>query len=442
MLAVGQLCRHGPSIALGSLLCLLAGFIALSPEVPIYDETLYLESAWFLHRHFDFSALMATRLDVAAGPFYAYLHHFAGPLTGLRPPAIRYVNLSALIIAILATAATIRRIGYDQPLARAAMLLAVPMIWPTSGLALTELPALALVSIAVLAVVIAIGDSTARQWPLLLLAGLSAGLAITARQTYLPALAGLLLIGVCRRQLLGPALAAIFVAVAVASPMIMAWHGLAPPWQQSTTGFSAVHGIMAFIYLATVTLLIAPGFFVSAMEDHRVRVAAGMAIAAASVAILGTGIRLDIAGRVFMRLPLPLQLPAQMAVSAAMGCVAAAMVVATAIHLWRRRADRPFLLLGLLTVVMTGTAAGILWQFSSRYVLAAFPFALLLLQPWLTINRWAVARMIGGAILGMLSLTTYYRNAEPFTADLVKMAPTEVKQDMASAYADRSGSRS
>jgi len=41
MLAVGQLCRHGPSIALGSLLCLLAGFIALSPEVPIYDETLY-----------------------------------------------------------------------------------------------------------------------------------------------------------------------------------------------------------------------------------------------------------------------------------------------------------------------------------------------------------------------------------------------------------------
>ena len=422
------------------LILLLVAVVAVSPRVPIYDEGFYLESAWFLRRHFDFFVLMNARLDLGAGPFYAYLHHFAGPLTGLRPPAIHYVNVGALIIAILAIGSTIRRLGYDQPMARAAMLLAVPMIWPTSGLALTEIPALTLASLAVLPVVAASRASAARQWPLFLLAGLCAGLAITARQTYLPAIAGLILVGICHRPLLLPALTAAIVAGAVISPMIVAWHGLAPPWVQNTTGLSLEHGIMAFIYLATATLLIAPRYFVSAMADHRARIAAAVAVAAAAVAIVGAGIRLDIANRVWPHLPLLLQAPAQMAASAAMACIAAAMVVATAIHLWRRRADRLFLLLGFLTMMMTGTAAGILWQFSSRYVLAAFPFALLLLQPWVTINRWAVARMIGGAAIGLLSLTTYYRGAEPFNVGLFKGAPLEIKHEMVRAYGDGPGS--
>lgn len=425
--------RVRPLLAAGSVVLLtLAVLIAVSPRILLYDERYYMESSYFLAEYFDFGRLMRTPLDLAAGPLYPYLHVALSPLTDLRPPAIRYVNFGCLAVAIGACAGIIRRLGWDSPLARATMLLAVPMILPTSGLALTELPPLALVTLATLAVAEAVvAPAPARRWLLWTLAGLAAGLAVVGRQTYLPGLAGFLLVGLARRRHLVPALVATAVAAAVVAPMVAAWGGLTPPWQVLiATRIAPEHGILAFIYLATAGVLIAPGFFLDAVNSPGRRIAAGLAVLACVAAALLAGLRFSVAGRVLALVPPVVQEPVSLAVNAAMIGAASALLVAALIHLWARRGDVRFVLFAFLTFVLTGTAAGISHQFSSRYVLVAFPFALLMLQPWVRPGPWAAVRLVLGASLGFASLAAYYWNAPPTDPDFTLSAPREIVAKM------------
>lgn len=428
----GQRNRQGRwALVIGlGLLALLGVLIAGSPRMLIYDERYYMEASWFLVTRFDFLALMTTPLDVAPGPVYAYLHYFLSPLTGLLPPAIRFVNWACLAGVMAANAATIRRMGYGDSLARAAMVLAVPMIWTTSGLALTELPALLFASLAVLATAHAVGAAPARAWWLFVVAGIAAGLALMARQTCLPGLAGFVLLGLGQRRLLAPCLLAVAIALLIFSPLLITWHGLAPPWMDNKSGISVAHGIMAFVYLATAALLIAPGYFLSALSTRRHRIAALVAVAAVVLVVAVSGFRIELLSQAVARLPAALQGPAQLAGTLVMVGIACAMAMATLIHLWDGRGNRRLLLLCVLTMMLTGSAAGITWQFSSRYVVAAFPFALLMLQPWLVMNRWAAARLLLGALLGCISLTAYYRGATPFTEKDYGHAPPEVREQM------------
>lgn len=415
----------------------LAALVAASPHRLIFDERYYMQASQLLAADFDFVRLMTTPLDVAAGPLYAYLHAFAAPLTGLQAPAIRAVNLACLLAAIWATAATLRRLACDAPFARAAMLLAVPMIGPTSGLALTELPALALASFAVLAVAEAMaGPAGQRSWLLLALAGLCAGLAILGRQTYLPGLAGFAAIALGRPQMRWQALLGLAAGLATIAPMIALWGGIAPPWQpQLSAGLRPEHGVLAFVYLAVAAVLIAPGFALSALATGRRRIVAALAVAAAMAGALLAGFDFVVASRVVAAAPSRLQPLLQAGLNGAMVGIAAVMVVATLANMWDRRADRVFLLLGCLTILLNGTAAGIGHQFSSRYVLTAFPFALLLLQPWMRPGIWAAGRMLLGALLGFASLSAYYWNEAAPIANEQQLAPTAIPATMLRAAA-------
>lgn len=420
-----------PALAGAALLGLLAGLIALSPEVLLFDERYYMEAAYFLAGNFDFVALMQTPLDVAAGPLYAYLHFLLSPLTAMQPPTIRFVNAGCLAVTIAATWLAMRRTGHDAALSRAAMLLAVPMVWTTSGLALTELPALALASLAVLAVAAALQTKSAgKAWLLLALAGLCGGLAILGRQTYLPALAGFLAIGWSNRRLLLPSLLACLIAMATIAPMLVVWGGLTPPWQTIlTTGLVPEHGILAFVYLATAALLIAPGFLTPVLKSRTGLIVLAAAVAAAFIA-QWAGYRFPVASGVIARFPAALQPILGFGLNLAMLSIAAAMLFSAFVHFWERRQDRGFVLLSFIVVLLTGTAVGISHQFSSRYVLTAFPFALLLLQPWFRPGLWATGRMVVGASLGIASLSAQYAgdpSAEPY---IIKSAPQELLDRM------------
>ena len=67
----------------------------------------------------------------------------------------------------------------------------------------------------------------------------------------------------------------------------------------------------------------------------------------------------------------------------------------------------------LLTLGMTSTAAAVAHLFSSRYLMAAFPFALFALQPYFTPSRWAAARLAAGALCGYRSLAHYFNGVVP-----------------------------
>lgn len=307
------------------------------------------------------------------------------------------------------------------------MLLAVPMIGPTSGLALTELPALALAAVATAAGVAATESASVRQQSLWwLLSGVCAGLAVLARQTYFPAVFGYLAVGLVQRGQRAPCLAAFAAALLVVAPMLLAWGGLAPPWQESIKGVSVEHGVLAFVYLSTAVLLIAPGFLLAAVATPRARAVTAAVTVAGTVAMFVAGVHFDVGSRVIAAFPAVLQPPLQLAATFAMTAVAAALAAAALFHAWERRGDGRFLLYAGLTVGLTGTAAGIAHQFSSRYVLAAFPFALLTLQPWLRTDGWAAARLTLGAALGFSSLASYYWNAPPTDPSFRLAAPAAI----------------
>ena len=374
-----------------------------------------MESSYTLAAHFDLLGPLRNPLELAAGPLYPYVHALLAPLTKLQLPAVRYVNWVALAAALGCSWRTLVRFGHRDAAARAAMLLAVPMIGPASGMALTEIPAMAMASLSVLAAVEAVATSAPRRaWLWWTLSGVAAGLAILGRQTYLPALLGFALVGWQRPAQRGGAGYAVLIAIALILPMIVIWGGLSPPTQTpAMRSIVPEHGVLAFIYLACATLLIAPGFFAAAIATpRRALVGAALALLAGGAALAGA-IRFEVASRVIAAVPLAMQLPADLALRAGMTGAAVLFLVAAAINVWERRDDLRFVLFTLLTVLANGTAAGIGHQFSSRYVLIAFPFALIMLQPWVRPGRWAAARLGLGALLGFASLAAYYWNAPP-----------------------------
>ena len=401
-------------LAFGLLAALLI-LIAISPNHLLYDERYYMQASHLLAKTGSFRILMETKTDIAAGPLYPYFHVIASPLTGLTAPGIRYVNFICLLTSIAGIAWTLRLMGHEKPWYRAAMLLAVPMMWPTSGLALTELPALAL---ACLAVALAVQGTVTTIAPRRLLAfaisGLCAGLAVTGRQTYLPALAGYVLLALGERRLTLPALLALATASLAIAPMLAAWGGLTPPWQaQLRQGLMPEYGVLSYIYLATAIALIAPGFFRPIFISPRQRWYLVGAVGVAALACAASGFRIAVASRVVDKLPVGLQSIAQLGATVTMVALATAFVIAGLANVINLRRDRVFLLFVVLALALAGTAVGVSHQFSSRYVLAAFPFALLGVQQWWHVDRWAVARLGLGSALGLFSLMAYYWNEPP-----------------------------
>lgn len=140
-----------------------AALIVVSPRILIDDERYYMASSLYLAAHFAWAGPLRIPLDLAAGPLYPHLHVLLSPLTQLQVPAVRYVNLAALGLTLASCWRTIAHLGYRDAPARAAMLLAVPMIGPTGGMARTEVPALAMAALAVLGAVEAVTAKASRK---------------------------------------------------------------------------------------------------------------------------------------------------------------------------------------------------------------------------------------------------------------------------------------
>ena len=128
-----------PAFLLGAL----ALMIVTSPRHFRYDEVYHLRATRLIGRLGWKEGLNSPQNTSSAGPMYSAIHLLASPLTHLRPPAVRYINWFFLVVVVAVTAAQLRRCKAASPLFAAGLLLSVPFLWPSAGLALTELPALA-----------------------------------------------------------------------------------------------------------------------------------------------------------------------------------------------------------------------------------------------------------------------------------------------------------
>ena len=163
------------------------------------------------------------------------------------------------------------------------------------------------------------------------------------------------------------------------------------------------HGLLAFAYLATCVAILAPRFFAA-----RWGAVAVAAVAAFAANLLWLRFAWTAVAGISGRLPAAVKPHAALLVGSALVAACAAFLLAAAANAWAMRRDRAFLLMAALTVLLTGTAFGITIRFSSRYVMTAFPFALLMVQPFFTPSRGAAWRLAAGAALGAASLGSYF----------------------------------
>ena len=123
---------------------LLLSLIATSPNHLVYDESYHIGLAENIFHQGLGQALVDPRNQSAAGPLFAAFHLVFAPITYLAAPGIRWINFILLSVVVALTALTRTRIMNDrEPIGSGAIaLLGVPFLWPATGMALTEIPAL------------------------------------------------------------------------------------------------------------------------------------------------------------------------------------------------------------------------------------------------------------------------------------------------------------
>lgn len=380
--------------------------IVTSAHGYVFDEKYYMQGAELLVAGRSFHAFLLTPLNTPAGPLYAVLHWSLAPLTGLHAPAIRWVNFALLAALVLALAQTMRLWALDHPVERALMFLAIPTAWVTSGMALTEIPAVTAIAFSVLSsawAMTAPPSAKVRIWSGFALAGVLFGVGVLGRQPFLPAVIGFVLVAIFSVRLRWAAALALLLALAVPAPVFLLWGGLVPPAVAFVAGaIKPEYGALGLAYSGVFVLILAPNYLVT-----RWKTILPVSIVAAITVTLAGGLSIEVAAGVARHLPPMLARVFQFGVTVVLVASGVAFILASGVNAWQRRDDRIFVLLVLLSVGLALTPAMVSHQFSSRYLMMTFPFLLLAVQPFFRTNGWAAGRLAAAAIFGFFSLQAF-----------------------------------
>lgn len=382
----------------------LTGWTLLQERPIFWDEVWHLQQAQALAGADSILSWLESNQVSACGPFYPAVHWLLSGGNGILPvPWVRLPNLVALAFIVVAAGRTM--VARGQPAAAAGALLAIPMIWVTAGLALTEIPAIAGATLAGWAAVErgrpAAEPAAIRRWTLLFVLGLSC--ATLTRQTLAVVAPGLAIIAFRGRRDFAALFCALVLGLAPLGLLAVAWGGLLPPKLEFVSGFEASHALLAFCITGLVVVLVAPTFFVA---HWRSAATVGVTVATLNV-LLGwvhpavlTSVQ-KMVGDPAWALIVERSL-AWFAVLLGAGFTASAVET-----VWRNR-DRSEMGLLLVVLAINLACAANRYQFSSRYPAIAAPFLIMFLAPWVQLTPWALARYTFGAGVGFMALRSYY----------------------------------
>jgi hypothetical protein len=375
-------------------------FVLVQVRAPFFDEVYHLSHAMKLATSTSLKAWLLSDDGSAVGPLYGFM--YGGPLrVGDWPaPWLRLPNLIGLLFVVKVLAAIAR-----GNIAVGLSLMAVPMTWVAGGMALTEVPAMVFLAVALLAAERLrnnANDSLSVRWLAVLALGI--GLAVATRQTSLvviPALAVL-----AGRSALDYILLALVFALALL-PMAVVfaiWGGLIPPAQQGLGGgFKPVHALYGSAYLGLAACLIAPAWW------WRQRTLAIIGAILTTVIVLGTNTApmgmMSSALRAFGNRQFASTIERGAGYAAlAVGGAMAALLLRAAVS----RSDRRQAALAFAVLAVASSCAAVTRQFSSRYVLLGMPFLVTMLAPEMEFGRSAWIRLGLGSTIGLLVLRSFY----------------------------------
>jgi hypothetical protein len=378
--------------------------ILFSPNKFIYDESFFIQYVNLLKAH-GFSKEFMNSLPGAPGPLVAIVQGLAEPLTSLNPIKMRLINFSIFLIIL----AIIRRITAKKGYFLIALTaLSIPMAWCIAGMALSEIPAMLFVSVALFFLFKAIRVHRETSYcPLLLIAfsALCLAVAVWGRQPY-ALLAGLpLLLAIWDRTLTRIAIVYSFIVALCSLPLLLIWKGLVPPSMQ--TGFQGLvfrHLVLSLGYTAMCILIIAPQLI-----SLRVRYLGGMLILSIVLVYCFSGLAQQIPSRSIIEAHFSSGFVRAYGFAwgtafVLLGSIFAFSVIRAIIH--AKTPEELIISSGLL--VCSVAPLFIAGQYSSRYSGMALPFMVLYAIEAEHKDSYRFPLLTLGNFLGFISLLNYF----------------------------------
>jgi 4-amino-4-deoxy-L-arabinose transferase-like glycosyltransferase len=402
----------------GYVLLLVITIIHQQP--PLFDEPLFIPNVHLLDQYGLSRAFLLNIDNQAPGPLYQFIHYLLRPITHLQPPGIRLVNTFMLLMIIALLAAIVRKTQIQRRIKQnvwlpALHIMAVPMVWQVSGMALTEIPAMLFATLSIWLLQLAPDHIRKRWWLsilLSLLAGLSLGLAILGRSPFLMIVpAALLLLLQTTGEKKRRVIVCIYMAVALLCciPVFVIWGGLMPPKQAiiSEGEFVAWHGILAFAYGALIVLIVAPAWFIY----NRLILMALILLYLILLPVNYYWLHYEYAplSEVLKKIfPAAITEIYPYFISPLLLTIALYFLYCAFLQ-WMERRTEPFSLFILLSVLlMLATSFKVTHLFSSRYVAQTAPLFIIMLAPYIRVSKGQLIRFAAGMIIGLLSLETYF----------------------------------
>jgi len=254
----------------GFAILLITIFIFNRPA--FYDEDDYLRNVAIIHK-FGFGKEYLLNLIGSAGPLYSTVHYLLEPVTHLAFPFTRLVNIAFLAGVTILIGLSLKLLKFSER-KNGLIIMAIPMTYVISGLALTEMPAMFFLSSGIYLVIKSVTEKSTYSRSLFnaLLAGICMSLAILGRQPYLLLLAALpILFPGKKNSLRNSSILIVTLLSSLALPcyIFWIWKGLVAPSDAAFYADIAGQGInyrpelllLCLAYYAIVFILIAPEFY-------------------------------------------------------------------------------------------------------------------------------------------------------------------------------------
>lgn len=389
---------------------------------PIFDEILFVRNMPLFKEHGLSAKFLREMYDQAPGPLYQIVQTFFEPLTNLKVPGIRLVNVFLFILVIVNTYFILKITNSSsKPFLLSLNLIAVPVMWQVAGMALTEMPAMFFLtcSLLILAYLTSHVDGkivTPRTLVFSLISGLCLGMSILGRTPFLMIVpAAILLVfnplsDKDNKISLSPPLIIVFVASAlsVSLPVFFIWQGLVPPHQTiiSQGGLKLWHGVLAFAYSGIIAFLIAPRWF--SFSKNWAIILLVLSILFFLLNSFWWQVQYQPLYDFLSRnLPDSVMIIYPRIISPLLMTIATFFAINLLIYLSENRNKSYFLFVAASFILVLLTCINVKHIFSSRYVAQAMPLFVLLVAEKDRDNRFKIVRLLIGVAMGYISLQTY-----------------------------------
>lgn len=405
------------------LLLLLCGLISLIAIVilfnkpPLYDEPYYLQNIPLLHKY-GLSEAYLMKHRGSAGPLYPVLHYLLEPVTRLQMPYVRLVNICLLTGIIYFLGLTLKLLQFSG--SYALCVLAIPMTYTISGLALTEIPAIFFFSAGLFLIIKTTSTTLVHPIAIIqLLAGsFFLSLAILGRQPYLLTLGALPILFWNKETYIR---SGIFLLLTLISSLVLpcyvfyVWNGFVAPADSGYYKDLDEQGIslrpefllLCLAYFSIIFIIIAPRLFVVTNKRETLL----LLLISVLIAVIGyqfSVIKFTPVISVIIKIIPALYIPvAEIFCGAALSFMAIFFFIALLRQLHKKAYPKELVFYSAAALLIALSCMKITMGFSSRYAAQAIPMLIPIGAYFFRRNNNNVYRIAAGVILGLISFVTY-----------------------------------